>query len=59
MSSASQILTGALGGALLVYGLMQRAKSKGTSDSLESSKAGNEGWIGIVLGTLLLLSVLL
>ncbi len=51
-----QIVYGAIGGALIAYGLMQRAKAKTINESLAKSIAQGEGWIGIGVGALLVVT---
>lgn len=55
MSDMQRIVMGAIGGGLIVYGLVQRARI--WED--DTGAATGESWIGIVLGGLLLLGALL
>lgn len=51
METTTKILTGAIGGALLLYGIQQR--------SLNNDISHGEGFLGIGFGVLLLLSAIL
>jgi len=54
-----KLVWGAVGGALLFYGIQQRAKGRRDNDNLATDIAKNEGFLGIGIGVLLLLAALL
>jgi len=58
MSGTQKLILGAVGGALLLYGIQQRAKSRRENDLLESAIRKNEGFLGIGISVLVLLAAL-
>lgn len=55
MDITYKVLTGAVGGGLIVYGLIQR--SKAWDD--DSGVSGTESWWGLIFGGFLVLAALL
>ncbi len=59
MSGTQKLIWGAVGGALLLYGIQQRAKGRRDNDDLDTDIRKNEGFLGIGIGVLMLLAALL
>lgn len=60
MSGTEKLVWGAIGGALLLYGVQQRAKSrKADSDMLDKDISKNEGFLSIGIGVLMILTAFL
>ena len=55
MDGTERVAMAAIGGALALYGWQQRAKHRTSTDLLDKSIAGSEGWLGLGLGGMLLL----